>query len=62
MKSQAEDFVIPGAAPSLPTSASESTIAMVHYYRAEMSRLNAWRSRIDLTTNWAITVVAAICR
>lgn len=33
---------------------------MVHYYRAEMGRLNAWRSRLDLTTNWAITVVAAM--
>lgn len=60
MKSQAVDSVSLGAAPSLPTSASESTTAMVHYYRAEMSRLNAWRSRVDLTTNWAITVVAAM--
>lgn len=60
MKSQAGDSVSSGAVPLLPTSASESTTAMVHYYRAEMSRLNAWRSRIDLTTNWAITVVAAM--
>jgi uncharacterized membrane protein len=33
---------------------------MIHYYRAEMSRMNAWRGRLDLTTNWSITVVAAL--
>lgn len=33
---------------------------MIHYYRAEMGRMNSWRSRLDLTTNWAITVVAAL--
>lgn len=33
---------------------------MVHYYRAEMGRLNARRSRLALTTNWTITVVAAM--
>lgn len=45
---------------SLPTTPAEATNAMIHYYRAEMGRLNAWRSRLDLTTNWAITVVAAM--
>lgn len=45
---------------SLPTTPAEVTNAMIHYYRAEMSRMNAWRSRLDLTTNWAITVVAAM--
>lgn len=47
-------------AASLPTTPGEATNAMIHYYRAEMSRMNAWRSRLDLTTNWAITVVAAM--
>lgn len=50
----------PLSAASLPTTPSEATTAMVHYYRAEMARMNAWRSRLDLTTNWAITVVAAM--
>lgn len=45
---------------SLPSTSAEVTNAMIHYYRAEMSRMNAWRSRLDLTTNWAITVVAAM--
>lgn len=33
---------------------------MVHYYRGEMARMAGWRDRIDRTTNWAITVVAAL--
>ncbi|KFL29428.1 membrane protein [Devosia riboflavina] len=50
----------PSAGASLPTTSAEATNAMIHYYRAEMGRMNAWRSRLDLTTNWAITVVAAM--
>lgn len=48
------------ATPTLPTNSVEATNAMIHYYRAEMTRMNAWRSRLDLTSNWAITVVAAL--
>jgi uncharacterized membrane protein len=48
------------ATPSLPASSSEATTLMIHYYRAEMSRMNAWRGRLDLTSNWSITVVAAL--
>jgi uncharacterized membrane protein len=51
---------LPIAIASLPSNSAEATNAMIHYYRAEMSRMNAWRSRIDLTSNWAITVVAAL--
>jgi uncharacterized membrane protein len=50
----------PVAPPALPASPSETTTAMVHYYRAEMARMSSWRNRLDLTTNWAITVVAAL--
>jgi uncharacterized membrane protein len=54
----------PGAgdqAPSLaPVSSGEITTAMVHYYRAELSRMTSWRDRLDRTSNWAITVVAAL--
>jgi uncharacterized membrane protein len=28
--------------------------AMAHFYRGEMNRLTTWRSRMDVTTNWAI--------
>lgn len=55
------DFEAPPVAlASLPVTSGEATNAMIHYYRAEMGRMNAWRSRLDLTTNWAITVVAAM--
>ncbi|MGV3576792.1 MAG: DUF2270 domain-containing protein [Devosia sp.] len=55
-----EPDTVPSAAASLPTTSAEATNAMIHYYRAEMGRMNSWRSRLDLTTNWAITVVAAM--
>lgn len=46
--------------PGLPASSSEATTAVSHYYRAEMARMMSWRDRLDRTTNWAITVVAAL--
>ena len=48
------------AAARLPATPGETTTAMVHYYRAEMARMTSWRDRLDRTTNWAITVVAAL--
>jgi uncharacterized membrane protein len=50
----------PGLQPGLPANSGESTTAMVHYYRAEVSRMMSWRDRLDRTSNWAITVVAAL--
>jgi uncharacterized membrane protein len=50
----------PIATAALPSNSAEATNAMIHYYRAEMGRMNAWRSRLDLTSNWAITVMAAL--
>ena len=46
--------------PSLPRSPPEVTTALVHYYRAEIARMSSWRDRLDRTSNWAITVVAAL--
>ena len=46
--------------PGLPASAGENVTAMVHYYRAEVGRMSSWRDRLDRTSNWAITVVAAL--
>ncbi len=37
----------------------EFNTAMVHYYRAEVSRSNVWRSRLDTTTNWAVVTTGA---
>ena len=33
---------------------------MSHFHRAEIARMAGWRDRLDLTSNWAITVVAAM--
>ena len=39
---------------------SETITALVHYYRAEVTRSLAWRQRLDLTTNWSFGSAAAI--
>ncbi|MCP5112719.1 MAG: DUF2270 domain-containing protein [bacterium] len=33
---------------------------MAHFYRGELSRMIAWRDRLDRTTNWAIAASAAM--
>ncbi|MCB5177332.1 DUF2270 domain-containing protein [Microvirga lenta] len=47
-------------APVFPTTSTEFINVMAHYHRAEIARMAGWRDRIDRTTNWAITVVAAM--
>ena len=32
---------------------------MVHFFRAEVSRANVWRQRLDTTTNWAVVATGA---
>jgi uncharacterized membrane protein len=39
--------------------ASEFTTAMVHFFRAEVTRANVWRQRLDTTTNWAVITTGA---
>lgn len=34
--------------------------AMAHLYRGEIHRMERWRDRLDRTTYWAVTVIAAI--
>jgi uncharacterized membrane protein len=46
--------------PALPKSSGEFVNLFVHFYRAEMGLAQSWRDRIDRTTNWAITAVAAM--
>ena len=46
--------------PPQPVSTSEFINTVAHYYRGEIARMSGWRDRIDRTTNWAITVVAAM--
>jgi len=38
---------------------SEFITAMVHFFRAEVSRSNVWRMRLDTTTNWAVVATGA---
>jgi uncharacterized membrane protein len=42
-----------------PRNSTERINLMIHFHRAEIARMAGWRDRIDRTTNWAITVVAA---
>ena len=44
----------------VPKTPSETLTLLAHFHRAEISRMAGWRDRIDRTTNWAITVVAAM--
>jgi uncharacterized membrane protein len=37
----------------------EFVTAMVHFFRAEVSRANVWRQRLDTTTNWAVVSTGA---
>ncbi|MBB3286088.1 putative membrane protein [Rhizobium sp. BK347] len=46
--------------PSMPSTSAEVTNTVTHYYRGELGRMTSWRDRIDRTSNWAITVVAAL--
>lgn len=46
------------ATASRPSS-SELTTALVHLYRAEASKAEASRRRLDTTTNWAVVTTAA---
>lgn len=39
--------------------ASEFSTAMVHFFRAEITRANVWRQRLDTTTNWAVVSTGA---
>lgn len=35
-------------------------VSMAHLFRAEVQRSTQWRTRLDTTTNWAITTTAAV--
>jgi len=53
----------PPAAPTFedyPLTRQEYIAAIVHLYRGELSRANVWRTRLDMTTNWAIVTSAGL--
>lgn len=37
-----------------------SETGMAHLFRGELSRSDRWRTRLDATTNWALTTTAAV--
>jgi uncharacterized membrane protein len=37
-----------------------SPAVMAHVFRGELSRSDTWRTRLDTTTNWALTTTAAV--
>ncbi|MEW6634284.1 MAG: DUF2270 domain-containing protein [Pseudomonadota bacterium] len=41
-------------------TSSEFATTMSHFHRAEIARMAGWRDRLDRTSNWSITVVAAM--
>ena len=58
MDSDREDHRDLGAA--LGREADETSGLLGHYYRGELDRANSWAVRLDETTKWSVTVVAAI--
>ena len=46
--------------PAKSLTSSEFVNTMSHFHRAEIGRMAGWRDRLDRTSNWAITVVAAM--
>lgn len=54
-----EEIVNKEAPEEIDFSSSEFVTAVSHFYRGEMNRANVWRTRLDVTTNWAIVTTAA---
>ncbi|WP_338729243.1 DUF2270 domain-containing protein [Haladaptatus sp. DJG-WS-42] len=42
------------------TDRSDFLALMGHVYRGEVGRANAWRTRLDRTTNWAVVLTATL--
>lgn len=47
------------APAKIQLSSTEFVTALSHFYRGEMYRSTVWRTRLDITTNWAIITTAA---
>jgi uncharacterized membrane protein len=43
-----------------PLGRPEYIAAMVHLYRGEQHRAQIWRTRLDVTTNWAVISIGAL--
>lgn len=49
-----------GVPPEDPFASSANATVMAHFYRGEMNRLTIWRTRMDVTTNWAIIATVGL--
>lgn len=45
---------------SFPLTRTEYISALVHLYRGQLSRADAWRTRLDTTSNWAIVTTMGL--
>jgi len=54
LQSEAGDF------ENYPLTRSEYIAALVHFYRGERGRADAWRARLDPTTNWAVVTTGGM--
>jgi uncharacterized membrane protein len=43
-----------------PLTRNEYMTALVHFYRGERGRADAWRARLDPTTNWAVVATGGM--
>lgn len=53
-RSEVEDF------EAYPLTRAEYIAALVHFYRGERGRADAWRARLDPTTNWAVVTTGGM--
>lgn len=51
---------VPAARNKEPLMDPSYVTAMSHFYRGELTRIMAWRARLDATTTWAITGTTTI--
>ena len=54
------DRLAPDLGEEISTDPSDMVGLLGHLYRGQMDRVTAWRSRLDQTTYWAVTIMAAI--
>lgn len=50
----------PVAFEDFPLTRQEYINAMIHFYRGEIGRADAWRARLDPTTNWAVVTAGGM--
>jgi uncharacterized membrane protein len=53
--------VTPPLRPSpIPKSSAEYITLLAHFYRGEKVRMDQWRNRIDVTSNWSFLIVGGL--